>query len=221
MTLSPAKYALCSLAGLLLSGSIAASAQTFDLDLPEPGTRAFYLYTSEADNYRGFEDVTVLAVGDDFTINRVRYEANPFASSPDDEFYYAEFSGLKIVDCNEDMPTNEERAKLNALWPLSIGDEGRIALYEDEIDTEFVVETSDPVYVSKQSYETYAITITSLTEGTVEEVKTSPELGIYLSLNYEGGETVQVLSVSQPKTPVKMTPEIAASIGTCASLLNE
>lgn len=218
MLISPAKYVLGSLAGLLLSCTTLASAQSYQLDLPAAGTQSLNIYTG-SDDYRSYEHTIIVAAGEDFTITRVRSGDSPLLMSGFDEQYYVEFSRLLILDCTEDMPSIAKRAELKAMWPMSAGFEEEIAIYGDEIDSALKITATNPLTIQGIEYETFGMEITDIEEGSVEEIKISPDLGVYVHLSYDGADTVDAIAVITPTRPFVMNPKTRSELGTCAGLL--
>ena len=131
--------------------------------------------------------------------------------------FFALFSGVYFVSCDQDMPSAEERAKIAALWPLTEGavvdvSTGDGATFEVKTPLEFFLMGKwFPAHVVGGKYHG--------DEESEEDLVILDDVPITVRIDWEDGGRDTATLITRP--PAVAAPlEDSGLIGNCATLLN-
>jgi len=152
----------------------------------------------------------VVANGPDFAIYLYDLKWDP----EDSGSYFVEFSGLHSSVCAAQMPTQEKRRELSALWPLKQGDE--IAF---EAESGVAYEIKEPtLHAISQADGTKEAQVIAKHNGNLHtKVTLSLTWKMPVREEWEDGWTINALDVFIPPRPEKAVD--AAQLGNCSALL--
>ncbi|MCR9269484.1 MAG: hypothetical protein NXH72_05820 [Hyphomonadaceae bacterium] len=197
--------------GTLILASGAAQAAP-DAAFPiGPGTEIFWVSAYDGGSDRFYE--SLIAEQGDVQIFRTNSDYSE--GGPSDHF--ALVSGIYYVGCDMEMPSDQERAAVAGLWPLTSGDvveieSGDGAKFETGDTTEF--------YLMGRTYPAHVIKGTYYGDEESEEMLTVlDEVKLTVGIKWDEGGTDSAVLVTKPDAVASTTPDTDL-IGTCADLLN-
>lgn len=132
--------------------------------------------------------------------------------------YFALFSGIHFVSCDEGMPTAEERDKVAGLWPLT---EGAVVELTSGDGATFEVKEPLDFFLMGKTYPAHIVSGKyGGDEPSEEDLVILDEAPLTVRIDWEDGGRDTATLVTRP--PAVASPlEDLDSIGNCASLLNE
>jgi len=179
-----------------------------DYEPPRVGTQITWRMPTEIGSETRLMEV--VANGPDFAIYLF-----DLRMSPEEPWsYFVEFSGVHSSSCNAEMLSSEERARLNALWPLQPGSE---TVVEDELEFKYKIDEATRYAVSQQ-YGNEAAQIMTKTIGDLRtKVTLSQEWNIPVREEWDDGRVESVIDVFIPPRPEQTL--IGPQLGNCKALL--
>ena len=197
--------------GALFLGSGAAQAAP---DLAFPLGAGSDLYWTSA--YEGGSDrFTERLMAENGDVQIFRTDTEYSEGAPSD--YFALFSGIYYTTCDLDMPTSEERAALEGLWPLTPG-----SLVEIKSGDGAKIEVGEPTdyYLMGKRRPAHVVTGTYFgEEESSETLIVLDDVKLTVSIKWQDDGKDSVMLVTKPDAVASTYPNTDL-IGNCADLLN-
>lgn len=198
--------------GAFLLGSGAAHAVPDQSPSMGPGSSIYWTSASDGNADR-FRD-TLLVQGEDFAL----FKTESDWGAGDETDYYALFSGIYYNTCDLEMPTDEERAALAGLWPLTEGNKVEIT---SDTGATFEVGSQAEFFLMGKMRAAHQVQGAYFGDDPSEEtIYVLDDLPLTVAVHWPEGGRDSVTLVTKPKS-VASTPVDTDLIGTCASLLNK
>ena len=198
--------ATAALGGMMI---LAASAQS-EYTPPPVGTMVTWSFGN--DDGRETRISEVVATGSDFVIylSDLRLNENNPAS------YLVEFSGLHVASCAGDLPSEDERERLAAAWPLVDGETVEIAGNGGAVYTigRLISHTLNAAEGPMQAREIKA------SYGSVtNDITLSLNWNIPVAVGWADGTGDKALEVMSPTQGLSPKTDLGSVLGQCAGLL--
>lgn len=154
----------------------------------------------------------VVAIGDDFVIYLTDLRLNSKSAAS----YVAEFSGIHVTSCVEDMPNETERSLLANAWPLKSGDLLEIG---EEISATYTIGKLTSHTLNTLEGPTQARLIKAVFGNVENDITLSLDWNTAVAVSWADGSGDKALEVVPPSVEAKVRRDIADDIGKCAALL--
>jgi len=205
----------CMLIAFWLCGPLGLAAADAEFEPPLVGTQVTWQEPA-IDEGRETRVSQVVAKGHDFAI--YLYDISYDVEKPSS--YFAEFSGIHVSSCVDEMPTAVEREKLRNLWPLEPGKSLQIG-DPDTISTTYEVGVRTVHAVSQIDGERPAHHVTAIVGDIRTDVMVSLDWGTPVLMGWHNGDNARAIELFSPTLPVSLDSLDVSSLGACAQLLQE
>lgn len=176
-----------------------------------PGSKVFWTSAYDGGSDRFYE--TLIAQGEDFEIFRNDGEWSEGGTSD----HFAVFSGIYFSACDMEMPTDDERAKIAALWPLTEG--ASVELSSGDGAT-FEIGAQRDFFLMGKTWPAHDITGKYFGDEPSEEgLIVLDDMPLTVAIRWQEGGVDTATLVTAPMS-VASSPIDTDLIGNCASLLN-
>jgi hypothetical protein len=176
-----------------------------------PGSKVFWTSAYDGGSDRFYE--TLLAQGADFEIFRNDGEWSEGGTSD----HFAVFSGIYFTPCDAEMPSDEERAEIAALWPLTEG--ASVELSSGDGAT-FEIGAQRDFFLMGKKWPAHDITGKYFGDEPSEEgLIVLDDMPLTVAIRWQEGGSDTATLVTAPMS-VASSPVDTDLIGNCASLLN-
>ncbi|MEL6323433.1 MAG: hypothetical protein AAFQ84_04290, partial [Pseudomonadota bacterium] len=156
----------------------------------------------------------VVATGADFAIHL--YDLTWDEEAPYN--YFAEFAGFHIASCASDMPSTEERLRLQSFWPLQ---SGRSLSLTDQYNSTYIVGEPIPYTISQIDGTNPAQAVTAVVGDHRTDMTVSLKWHTPVQLNWGDGAGDTAIEVFSPVSTDAADALDLTALGNCAALLRE